>query len=87
MLFRHYHIQSDYRFSMLKSISEFFMKLVEIRKYETHSRLYLLLKLVLLLPMSTASVKRAFSRMTTIKKTNCVVLWEINCSMIVWFHI
>ncbi|KAK9740910.1 hypothetical protein RND81_03G070200 [Saponaria officinalis] len=62
-------ILSDDRFSMLKSLSnQLFMKLVETRKHETHSRVYLLLKLVLLLPVSTASVERAFSRMTTIKK-------------------
>ncbi|KAK9733475.1 hypothetical protein RND81_04G070100 [Saponaria officinalis] len=53
-------IQSDDRFSML--INE------NTGKHKTHSRVYLLLKLVLLLPVSTTSVERAFSRMATMKK-------------------
>ncbi|XP_048493292.1 uncharacterized protein LOC125493812 [Beta vulgaris subsp. vulgaris] len=60
-------IRSDGRFSMLKNLIELSMKLVETGKHETHSRVYLLLKLVLLLPVATASVERVFSGMNTIK--------------------
>ncbi|XP_051144112.1 uncharacterized protein LOC127260421 [Andrographis paniculata] len=50
-----------------KDLNELSMKLVETKKNETHSRVYLLLKLVLLLPVATATVERSFSAMTTIK--------------------
>ncbi|KAK9699132.1 hypothetical protein RND81_08G155200 [Saponaria officinalis] len=51
------NIQSNDRFSMLKT-----------RKHKTHSRVYLFLKLVLFLSVSTSSVEKAFSGMTTGKK-------------------
>ncbi|XP_021760341.1 uncharacterized protein LOC110725168 [Chenopodium quinoa] len=60
-------IKSDERFLNLKNLNDLSMKLVETKRNETHPIVYLLLKLVLLLPMATASVKRAFSGMTQIK--------------------
>ncbi|XP_051144560.1 uncharacterized protein LOC127260714 [Andrographis paniculata] len=62
------HIRCDERFWDLKDLNELSMKLVETKKNETHSRVYLLLKLVLLLPLATTTVERSFSAMTIIKK-------------------
>ncbi|XP_021754893.1 uncharacterized protein LOC110720191 [Chenopodium quinoa] len=50
-----------------ENLNELSMKLVETQKNETHPIVYLLLKLVLLLPVATTSVERAFSGMTQIK--------------------
>ena len=49
------------------NLNELSMKLVETKKHETHLKVYLLLKLVLLFPMATSSAERAFSAMTFIK--------------------
>ncbi|XP_074318754.1 uncharacterized protein LOC141655580 [Silene latifolia] len=62
-----YDVQSDDRFWNLKSLNERSMKLVETKKHLTHFKVYLLLKLVLVLPVATATVERAFSAMTFIK--------------------
>jgi hypothetical protein len=43
------------------------MKLVETKKSELYKLVYLLLKLVLLLPVATASVERVFSAMNIVK--------------------
>lgn len=60
-------MQNDERFWNLKNLNELSMKLVETKKYRNHQKVYLLLKLVLLLPVATATVERAFSGMTQIK--------------------
>ncbi|KAL4385875.1 hypothetical protein GQ457_09G024380 [Hibiscus cannabinus] len=60
-------IRNDERFWDVKNLNELSIKLVETGKHETHSRVYLLLKLVLLLPVATSTVERAFSAMTTVK--------------------
>ncbi|XP_010675119.3 uncharacterized protein LOC104891159 [Beta vulgaris subsp. vulgaris] len=60
-------VRGDERFWNLKSLHELSMKLVETGKSETHDRVYLLLKLVLVLPVATASVERVFSSMTQVK--------------------
>ncbi|XP_048497870.2 uncharacterized protein LOC104907266 [Beta vulgaris subsp. vulgaris] len=60
-------VRGDERFWNLKSLHELSMKLVETGKSETHDRVYLLLKLVLVLPVATASVERLFSSMTQVK--------------------
>ncbi|XP_074318753.1 uncharacterized protein LOC141655579 [Silene latifolia] len=62
-----YDVQSDDRFWSLKSLNELSMKLVETKKHLTHFKVYLLLKLVLVLPVATATMERAFSAMTFIK--------------------
>ncbi|XP_021734902.1 zinc finger MYM-type protein 1-like [Chenopodium quinoa] len=51
-------VRGDNRFWNLKGLSELSIKLVETGLSETHDRVYLLLKLVLLLPVATASVER-----------------------------
>jgi hypothetical protein len=60
-------VRSDERFSKVKSIAELSVSLVETDLHNRHSYVYKLLKLVLLLPVATTSVKRAFSTMTFIK--------------------
>ncbi|XP_021732137.1 zinc finger MYM-type protein 1-like [Chenopodium quinoa] len=55
------------RFWSLKGFSELSIKLVETGLSETHDRVYLLLKLVLLLPVATTSVERVFSGMKQVK--------------------
>ncbi|KAL6599039.1 hypothetical protein ACP70R_045903 [Stipagrostis hirtigluma subsp. patula] len=57
----------DGRFNDLKSLGELSVKLVETKKRLNYKMVYLLLKLVLLLPVATASVERVFSAMTFVK--------------------
>ncbi|XP_074266505.1 uncharacterized protein LOC141589780 [Silene latifolia] len=49
-------VRSDDRFWNLESLNDLSMKLVETRKYLVHIKVYLLLKLVLVLPVATATV-------------------------------
>ena len=60
-------IGHDDRFWNLKNLNELSMKLVATKKHLINSKVYLLLKLVLVLPVATASVERVFSAMTHIK--------------------
>ncbi|XP_021768547.1 uncharacterized protein LOC110732825 [Chenopodium quinoa] len=52
-------VRGDERFWNLKGLSDLSIKLVETGLSETHDRVYLLLKLVLLLPVAAASVERS----------------------------
>lgn len=60
-------VQTDERFWNLKNLNELSIKLVETKKHETHSKVYLLLKLVFLIPVATSTVERSFSGMTIVK--------------------
>ncbi|XP_021765421.1 zinc finger MYM-type protein 1-like [Chenopodium quinoa] len=60
-------VTGDERFWNLKGLSDLSIKLVETGLSETHDRVYLLLKLVLLLPVATTSVERVFSGMKQVK--------------------
>ncbi|XP_074283799.1 uncharacterized protein LOC141608336 [Silene latifolia] len=62
-----YDVQNDDKFWNLKTLNELSMKLVETMKHLTYSKVYMLLKLVLVLPVATATVERAFSAMSFIK--------------------
>ncbi|XP_074296543.1 uncharacterized protein LOC141626797 [Silene latifolia] len=57
----------DSRFHLIKSLGELSIMLVETKKHISYSRVYLLLKLVLTLPVATASVERVFSSMKYVK--------------------
>ncbi|XP_074297376.1 uncharacterized protein LOC141628092 [Silene latifolia] len=57
----------DSRFHLIKSLGELSIMLVETKKHISYSRVYLLLKLVLILPVATASVERVFSSMKYVK--------------------
>ncbi|XP_068317230.1 uncharacterized protein [Pyrus communis] len=54
-------------FSVLKGINSLAQKLVETKKDRQYPLVYLLVKLVLILPVATASIERAFSMMKIVK--------------------
>ena len=60
-------VRSHNEFTSLKGINELSVKLVETKKHVVYPLVYLLVKLALLLPVSTASVERAFSAMKIVK--------------------
>ncbi|GJR67955.1 zinc finger MYM-type protein 1-like protein [Tanacetum coccineum] len=60
-------MRKDERFIPLKDVGELSLKLVELKKHTTYDLVYLLIKLVLILPVATASVERTFSAMTYVK--------------------
>ena len=62
-------MRNDDRFTDLQNLGQLSMKLVETKKSVLYKLVYLLLKLVLLLPVATASVERVFSAMKIVKKT------------------
>ncbi|KAM3219947.1 hypothetical protein P3L10_024478 [Capsicum annuum] len=55
------------KFSNLQGIRDLAKALVEANLVETYSLVYLLVKLILILPVATATVERAFSSMKHIK--------------------
>ncbi|XP_052137674.1 uncharacterized protein LOC127756357 [Oryza glaberrima] len=61
------NIRDDSRFCNLKGLADLCKKLVEKKKHTSYHLVFLLLKLVLILPVATASVERAFSAMKYIK--------------------
>ncbi|XP_076892701.1 uncharacterized protein LOC143544488 [Bidens hawaiensis] len=61
-------VRKDERFNGLKDVKELSKKLVEVKKHEVYNLVYLLIKLVLILPVATASVERAFKAMSFVKK-------------------
>ena len=61
------NVQEDERFNHLKSIVDLAKKMVEVKKHIIFPKVYLLLKLALILPVATTSVERAFSAMKLIK--------------------
>ncbi|XP_052621644.1 uncharacterized protein LOC111906147 [Lactuca sativa] len=60
-------VREDERFNDLKSIGDLVKKMVEEKKHIIFPKIYLLMKLALILPVATASVERAFSAMKLIK--------------------
>ena len=59
--------KSDPKFAKLKGLSDLCEILVETNKCKTFALVFKLLKLVLLLPVATASVERVFSVMKIVK--------------------
>jgi len=60
-------MRNDDRFSGLENLVDLSVKLVEINRHNVYDLVYLFLKMVLLLPVATASVERAFSGMDFVK--------------------
>ncbi|KAK9677159.1 hypothetical protein RND81_11G124600 [Saponaria officinalis] len=60
-------MRKDSRFQNLKNLGELSILLVETNKHVSFALVFLLLKLVLILPVATASVERVFSSMTFVK--------------------
>ena len=60
-------MHNDERFRNVRSLAEPSIKLVDTNKHQRHIFVYRLLKLVLVLPVATASVERVFSIMNYVK--------------------
>ncbi|KAL8530396.1 hypothetical protein ACS0TY_007436 [Phlomoides rotata] len=60
-------LQKDDRFWNLNDIGALSVMLVKTKKHMTYPTIYLLIKLVLILPVATAGVERVFSGMTYVK--------------------
>jgi hypothetical protein len=61
------NVQADERFTGLKTIYELAKLMVSTKKYLAFPLVYQLLKLLLVLPVATASVERCFSAMKIVK--------------------
>ena len=61
------NVRRDERFQNLKNLCQLSVMLVETNKHEQYHIVYKLLKLVLILPVATASVERVFSSMSYVK--------------------
>jgi hypothetical protein len=53
-------MRQDDRFNGLQNLVDLSVKVVETNRHKVYDLVYLLLKMVLLLPVVTASVERAF---------------------------
>ncbi|KAM3244191.1 hypothetical protein ACQJBY_055857 [Aegilops geniculata] len=60
-------MRNDENFQGLGNLVDLSVKLVQTGRHIVHHLVYLLLKLVLILPMATANVERAFSAMSFVK--------------------
>nr|KAJ0197641.1 hypothetical protein LSAT_V11C700376230 [Lactuca sativa] len=60
-------VQEDERFNDLKNIEDLDKKMVEEKKHIIFPKIYLLVRLALILPVATPSVERTFSAMKLIK--------------------
>ncbi|XP_010670598.3 uncharacterized protein LOC104887624 [Beta vulgaris subsp. vulgaris] len=61
------NMRSDNRFRDLNDLNSLSMKLVETNRHKTYPLIFLLIKLMLILLVATASVERVFSKMTYVK--------------------
>jgi hypothetical protein len=61
------YMREDDRFKCLNNMGELSIKLVETKKHDLYDLVYLLLKLVLILPVATVSVERVFSTINLVK--------------------
>lgn len=62
------HVRRDERFKNLKNLCELSIMLVSTNRHEQYYVVYKLLKLVVILPVATASVERVFSTMSYVNK-------------------
>ncbi|XP_066384574.1 uncharacterized protein [Miscanthus floridulus] len=60
-------MRQDASFQGLNNIVDLSVKLVETKRHKVYDMVYLLLKLILLLPVATASVERVFSALVIVK--------------------
>jgi len=60
-------VRQDDRFLNIQTIAELSIKMVDTKKHLTYPLVYRLLKLVLVLPVATATVERVFSGMKIVK--------------------
>ncbi|KAH7569059.1 hypothetical protein JRO89_XS06G0096200 [Xanthoceras sorbifolium] len=67
-------------FSQLKEIGNLIVRMVETKKNKVYPLVYLLLTLVLILPVATATVERAFSAMNILKTHLLLVFHHVQFS-------
>ncbi|XP_066320687.1 uncharacterized protein [Miscanthus floridulus] len=60
-------MRQDASFQGLDNIVDLSVKLIETKRHKVYDMVYLLFKLILLLPVATASVERAFSALVIVK--------------------
>jgi hypothetical protein len=60
-------MRRDDSFQGLENLVDLLVKLVETKRHRVYDMVYLLLKLLLVLPVATVSVERVFSAMTLVK--------------------
>jgi hypothetical protein len=60
-------IREDDRFKDITNLVDLSVKLAETKRHKVFDMVYLLLKLILLLPVATSSVERTFSAMSLVK--------------------
>ena len=60
-------MRQDASFQGLDNIVDLSVKLVETKRHKVYDMVYLLLKLILLLPVATASVENIFSALVIMK--------------------
>ena len=67
-------VGEDDRFQGLNSLSELSIKFVATKKHDLYGRVFLILKLALILPVASATVERVFSRLNLVKNqtSNCM---------------
>ncbi|XP_042027268.1 uncharacterized protein LOC121774463 [Salvia splendens] len=70
-------MRSDEDFQNLRDISSLLVKLVETKRDVVYSCVVLLIKLIVILPVATASVERVFSGMTFVNN-KLIIEWVIN---------
>ena len=66
-----FDMRSNDLFLEIQGVGELAKKLVKIEKHDTYSLVYLLVKLVLPLPVATATVEKKISAMKYIKHELC----------------
>ncbi|XP_072147973.1 uncharacterized protein [Setaria viridis] len=72
-----YDGRDDESFSNLESVAELSQIMVKTRKHERYPMVYQLLKLVLVLPIATATIERCFSAMKIVKIELCNRIGDI----------
>jgi hypothetical protein len=60
-------MRRDDTFQGLENLVDLLVMLVETKRHRVYDMVYLLLKLVLVLPVATTKVQRVFSAMTLVK--------------------
>ncbi|PKA59371.1 hypothetical protein AXF42_Ash001465 [Apostasia shenzhenica] len=81
-LLKFYSIRSSDNFAYLKGIDNLAKKLVKTNRHIIYPLVYLLIKLILTLPVATASVERVFSEMNIVKsrlRNKMGDLWMNDC--------
>ena len=79
-------VREDDRFQGLNSLSELSIKLVATQKHDLYGKVFLILKLALILPVATVTVERVFSGLNLVKSqtrnrmcdeflNDCLVTW------------